>query len=84
MNSQEKDEPLEQGWEKRFVTDLSRVEEWVQLYEEMDFEVKAVPYVPVPGECDECVMGDPVNTMVIYTRKTPDRSPRKRNGGGLT
>ena len=69
MNSQEKDWLVEQGWEKRFITDLSRVEEWVQLYEEMGFEVKVFPYVPGPCECGECVTGDPANIRIICTRK---------------
>jgi hypothetical protein len=59
------------GWEKRFVTDRSRVEEFVSLYTEMSFEVMAIPYVPEEhGECDACMEADPGRLRVIFTRKS--------------
>ena len=50
--------------------DKSRLEELVQLYESLDFEVKIEPFTKLPGsvdECDLCLNGG--EYFVIYTRK---------------
>jgi len=59
-----------EGWVRRFVTDESRVDEWVRLYTGMNYEVKVLPYEPAGGEeCTTCYGAKPGKLKVIYTRK---------------
>ncbi len=60
-----------QGWERRGEFREPRLSEFVQLYEEMGFEVKLMPLDPdnLPG-CGICFEGDIEKYRVIYTRKT--------------
>lgn len=64
-------ELLEQGWQKRFVTDENRVEEAVQLYRELGFEVHSEPLKsPEPvTACSGCVLYASCNYITIYVRK---------------
>jgi hypothetical protein len=57
------------GWTRCFVAQGTRLEEAVQTYEEIGFEVTTVP-VEVVGPCSACFEGEPA--FVIYTR------PRER------
>ena len=71
MNHDKTNELREAGWERRFVTDLSRVEEWVKLYTETGFGVKVTAYEADEAlRCDVCVSADSSRMRVIYTRKT--------------
>ncbi len=68
--SSERERLEKAGWEKRFVTDATRVGEMEELFMEMGFEVMAVPYESSEsGGCDVCVTGNPDGFRVIYTRK---------------
>lgn len=62
-----------QGWEKQFVTDERRVEEFRELYDSMDLEMKVEPAEPEGKECNECFRDAGGKYVVIYTRK------KKRN-----
>lgn len=53
------------GWTRCFIAQRTRLEEAVQTYEEIGFEVTTVP-VEVAGPCSACFAGEPV--FVIYTR----------------
>ncbi len=53
------------GWTRCFVAQGTRLEEAMQTYEEIGFEVTTVP-VEVDGPCAACFAGEPA--FVIYTR----------------
>ena len=63
------------GWEKRNTVGKDRVEELVELYESLGFEVKVELYEDIGGEgevCDECFGGGAGDYFVIYTRREND------------
>lgn len=75
------DSPEDKGWEKRFMTDVARVEELLALYTEMGFEVMALPWVSEKsGSCDVCMRGEAGRLRIIYTRRKVGRGecPRER------
>lgn len=61
-----------EGWERRFMAHPNRVEEAVQLYTEMGFEVRVEPTKPSEFNegCDECRLADCINFLTIYTRRS--------------
>jgi len=78
MTRQEK-ELYDQGWEKRFVIDAFRVNDLVETYESLGFDV-LVTHLPskqeagedaVCGECTICFDNERLkdNYRVIFTRK---------------
>jgi hypothetical protein len=62
---------IAEGWERRFVTDPSRLDEIVTLYEGLGYEVRAEPVRPAElGEhCDECELVSLLRFHTIYTRR---------------
>lgn len=60
------------GWEKRTTYDEPRLSEMVEMYEELDFEVRVLPFDPdrEPG-CTECMKTACDRYKTIYTRKKP-------------
>lgn len=59
----------EEGWEKKFTIEENRVNEYVELYESLDQEVRVEPVVPGEMEgCAECFKADCDNYRIIYTR----------------
>ena len=60
----------EQGWKRQNVTDEKRLDELVDFYRELAFEVMVVPFDP-KQEDDECTVcfGDSDKAQIIYTRK---------------
>lgn len=59
------------GWERRFTADLRRVEEVIELYSQLGYEVRAVP---VPAEefqddCTDCHSVIASEFRTIYTRR---------------
>ena len=81
MNPESQNRLRDEGWKRRFVTDLVRVEEWIELYTRMGFEVKVVPHEPVQsGACDICIARESENMRVIYTRKFKTSSERETEG----
>jgi hypothetical protein len=60
-----------EGWERRFTTDVQRVEEVIELYSQLGYEVRAVP-VPseeVHEDCSDCHLVMARNFRTIYTRR---------------
>ena len=66
------------GWERRFIADGPRVEEMIQLYRELGYEVVADPIEPehLGGDCEDCQLVIRLRFRMIYTRKN--------RGPGLT
>ena len=59
------------GWERRFIANGPRVEEMVDLYRELGFEVVADPILPqqLSGDCGDCQLLMQLQFKMIYTRK---------------
>lgn len=64
-------ELIAQGWERRFMGDARRVQEAVELYKEMGFEVLTQPVRPaeLTDDCDGCRLVVALQFQTIYTRK---------------
>ena len=62
---------LADGWERRFITDATRLEEVVAVYEEAGFEVCADPIrrEDFPDGCDDCQLLALLQFRTIYTRR---------------
>jgi hypothetical protein len=62
---------LEEGWERRFVVEARRVQEYVALYESTGYEVCADPVRPeqVEDECNGCRLILLLDYRTIYTRR---------------
>jgi hypothetical protein len=57
------------GWQRGCVADRARIPDLVEMYEEIGFEVIAVP-VDLDGEgCSECMRAAPDGFRVLYTRR---------------
>lgn len=65
---------LRAGWDFRFVADARRVEETVQLYRELGFEVTADPVHgrQIADACVTCQLVTALQFQAVYTRKTGD------------
>jgi hypothetical protein len=66
-------ERLAAGWERRFVVEARRAEEFVRLYESLGFEVCADPVrrEQVDDDCDDCRIVLLLDYRAIYTRRRP-------------
>src|SRR5512139_1150106 len=64
-------ERIAQGWERRFVVEARRADEYVQLYESLGFEVCADPVQreQVDDDCDDCRIVLLLDFRTIYTRR---------------
>ena len=65
--------PLEgDGWERRFITDVDRADEALDLYSQLGFEVHAEPVLAsdLGGGCNECALVATCQFKTIYTRTT--------------
>jgi len=58
------------GWERRFITDVDRADEAVELYSQLGFEVHVEPVLArdLGGVCDECAVVAACRFKTIYTR----------------
>ena len=64
-------ELLAQGWEKRFVTDDTRLAEAVQLYKDLGFEVHT-ELLKAPeryADCESCQVYAECSYLTVYVRK---------------
>jgi len=68
----EEESLLRQGWKRCHVAEGPRLQEAVETYEELGFEVTTLPVGPVVGVCAGCAAGSQ-NLRVIYTRKAGTR-----------
>jgi hypothetical protein len=59
-----------QGWKRQATYDDPRLSEMVEMYEELDFEVRLEPFQPLSDEaCAVCMQQDPDRFKTIYTRQ---------------
>ena len=66
-----RDEKLaREGWTKKFTCDTSRVEEFVEMYESIGFEVRLEPVSDDDPDlsCQVCFAGNRDAYKTIYTR----------------
>ncbi len=65
---------IAQGWQRRFITDVDRVDELAALYRDLGYEVSVDPVRPeeLAGECDDCQLVLLRRFHTIYTRKKRD------------
>lgn len=59
------------GWERRFITDVERADEAMELYSLLGYEVHAEPMLAseLGGECDQCALVALCQFKTIYTRR---------------
>ena len=62
---------LAAGWEFRFVADARRAEEAVELYDQLGFEVEAIPIQAdrLEDDCADCQIVALLKYQAIYTRR---------------
>ena len=66
-----------QGWIKQTTYDDSRLNDIIEMYDEIGFEVTIAPFEP--GEesgCSACMMCQPGRYKTIYTRKRTPHEDR--------
>jgi hypothetical protein len=69
------------GWERRFITDVDRADEAVQVYSQLGFEVHVEPVLAseLGGDCNQCALVAGCQFQTIYTRTNRrDRSTQSR------
>jgi hypothetical protein len=59
------------GWERRFITDVDRADETVEIYSRLGFDVHVEPVLSdeLGDECNECALVATCQFRTIYTRK---------------
>jgi len=61
-------------WEKGFTVEENRVNEYVELYESIGYEVRVEPATPDEMEdCQECLKADFDNLRTIYIKRTKNK-----------
>jgi hypothetical protein len=61
-----------EGWVERFTASRSRLEEAVENYRRLGFEVKTVPHRMLSADgCTACFEDNNDETVMIFTRKRP-------------
>jgi hypothetical protein len=63
-----------EGWERRFVTEGRRAEEFGELYRQLGLEVRLEPVNPshLPDDCGDCRLITLLQFRAVYTRKPQD------------
>ena len=57
-------------WERGFTVEENRVDEYVELYESIGYEVRVEPAIPSEAEgCQECFKADFNNLRTIYIKQ---------------
>ncbi len=58
------------GWVKKFTCDASRVEEFIEIYDSIGFEVRVEPVSENDPDltCQACFVGNREDYKTIYTR----------------
>lgn len=63
-----------EGWKQQFTASGARLEEAVNNYRSLGFEVKTVPVKELDKDgCTICFDDESDNSMMIFTRKTGDQ-----------
>ncbi len=60
-----------EGWERRFMTNVARLNEYIELYTALGFDVRAEPVRSdeVDPECNDCRLILYQQIVTLYTRK---------------
>ena len=63
-----------EGWERRFMTNVGRLPEYIELYTSLGFDVRAEPVRSdeVDPECNDCRLILYQQIVTLYTRKPSD------------
>ncbi|MFX0058426.1 MAG: hypothetical protein ACFE85_15925 [Candidatus Hodarchaeota archaeon] len=62
-------------WERTFTVEESRVNEYVELYESIGYEVRVEPATPAEAEeCQECFKADFDNLRTIFIKRKEIKS----------
>ena len=72
-----RDEQLaKEGWKKKFTCDADRVDEFVEMYQSIGFEVRVEPVSPDDPDltCQVCFMGNREGYRTIYTRPAESKA----------
>ncbi|AIY89851.1 hypothetical protein [Geoglobus acetivorans] len=64
---------MEEGWEKAFTVERRRVEEYIELYRSMGYDVKVVDVDTCDRDCGVCYLqGDYVELWIRKSKMTGD------------
>ena len=70
-----KDSPRGQNWERGFTVEEHRVDEYVELYESIGYEVRVEPATPDEiQDCQACFKVDFDNLRTIYIRRNKNET----------
>ncbi len=84
-NTKRKSPLEEKGWERKFIIEEHRVNEYVELYESLDQEVRVEPVIPSEMEgCSECFKVECSNFRVIYTRRPREVRTKEKKSSNHT
>lgn len=66
-----------EGWERRFMTNVGRMNEYLELYAALGFDVRAEPVRSdeVDPECNDCRLILYQQIVTLYTRQQADKTP---------
>lgn len=66
--------PRGKEWERGFTVEESRVNEYVELYESIGYEVRVEPATPdEQEECQTCFKADIDNLRTIFIKRTENK-----------
>ena len=66
--------PRGENWERGFTVEKNRVDEYVELYESIGYEVRVEPATPNELEqCQECFKADFDNLQTIYIKRKENK-----------
>ena len=71
-----------EGWERRFMTQRSRLAEYTELYDSLGFDVRAEPIRSdeVEPECNDCRLILFQQIVTLYTRKRSAHAAAQQGG----
>ncbi|MHB8244977.1 MAG: hypothetical protein ACYDGN_06410 [Acidimicrobiales bacterium] len=69
-------DPESSCWERRFEADVTRLEELIELYTSLGYEVRTEDLVPAAfaPECEGCALGACRSYVALYTRRPASKS----------
>ena len=70
MNTSNVDKLKTEGWQEQFTASGARLDEAVDIYRRLGFEVTTIPVISLDREgCSVCMDDDNDSTMMIFTKK---------------